>query len=108
MFIICKNDFPFLVCPHETGFILARKIVEYYQKKCGQQLGLASPTHYHLHSVSVVTQMLIEQLKLEIENGINKTNHTETTEVKIGSKCQAPWCPICKGSGGSTGKGFQD
>ncbi len=67
MFIICKNDFPFLVCPTDVSLAFARKITEHFQKECGLQLGLSSPIHYHLRDVSVITQVLIKQIKLENE-----------------------------------------
>lgn len=68
-FIISKNNFPVLICPPDIDIDFARKIVEHLQEKCGPQLGLASSVHYHVQEIAVVPQELIEQLKLENENG---------------------------------------
>ncbi len=108
MFIICKNDFPFLVCPVGASNYFALKVVEHLRGKLGTQLGLASPIHYHIQEAKIVSQDLIEQLKLENENGINETNHTETTEVKISGDNQTSESTEGKIGDDSTGKGFQD
>jgi len=79
MFIVCKNDFPFLVCPASTGSVLARKIVKHLREQCGEQLGLASPIHYHLQIAEIVSQELINQLKSENENGSKGERDNKTT-----------------------------
>ena len=102
MFIICNNDFPFLVCPASTGFALAQKIADHLRDECGEQLGLAISTYYHVQRAEIVSQELINQLKLENENGINETNHTEAP--KIGSNNQDSESSDSEDSDGSTGK----
>lgn len=104
MYVICKNDFPFLVCPGGLHPFFVKKIVRHLQEKCGEQLGLVSPTYYHELDVSVVTQQLIEQIKLENENGIEETKYTEATDGEIGSDNQAPESTKGKSGDGSTGE----
>lgn len=68
MFIICENDFPFMVCPFGINSILANKIAMYFQEKCGCQLGLSSPTRYFVQEAEFVPKNLIEQLESGIKN----------------------------------------
>ena len=74
MFIICKNEDPILICPPETDESFALKIAEHLQEEIGLQTGLASSVYYFVHEIKLVSQQLIEQLKLENENGSEETN----------------------------------
>ena len=55
MFIICKNDFPFSVCPVGTSRDCAEGLAQYHQDKYGIQIGLAERTYFHVVEVELET-----------------------------------------------------
>lgn len=55
MFIICKNDFPYSACPVGTSRDCAEGIAQYYQNKCGIQIGLAERTYFYVVEVELET-----------------------------------------------------
>ena len=55
MFIICKNDFPYSVCPVGTSRDCAEGLAQYHQDECGMQIGLAERTYFHVVEVELET-----------------------------------------------------